>query len=281
MSFLSYLARRFVAGETAAAAVEVGTRLASQGVRATFDLLGEHVHDSETARRSAAANAAFLRAVPAGIERNVSIKLSQLGLDISSDLCLELTSMLLGVAREVSGFVRIDMEGSQVTQRTLDVFRRLREEFDNVGIALQASLRRTQRDVEEAVAHGDRIRLCKGAYKEPSSIAWTRKEDIRASYRRLAERLLEDGQDPAIATHDESLIRFAIDCAGRLNRDPTTYEFQMLYGLRPRRWRELVRDGRRIRVYVPYGTHWLPYFFRRLREKRQNAFFVIRHLITG
>jgi proline dehydrogenase len=281
VGLLTLLARRFVAGETPAAAIAVGQRLAREGIRATFDLLGEDVHDEKTARASAEAVTALLRSIPPTLERNVSVKLTQMGLDVSRELCLGLMGDVMRAARDVTGFVRVDMEGSHHTQATLDVFRALRRDFDNVGCVLQAQLRRTEADVAEAIARGDRVRLCKGAYKEPAASAWTRMEDIRASFQRAARRLLAEGVSPAIATHDESLIRHALDTARELCVAPERFELQMLYGLRPRRWRELVCAGQRVRIYVPFGTHWLPYFLRRLREKKENAFFVLRHLLRG
>src|SRR5687767_10542101 len=185
------LARRFVAGETAESAIEAGRRLHARGINATFDLLGEDVSDRDAARRSALANEELLRKIPAEVERNISIKLTMLGLDIADDFCLENTAAVLDDAREVGGFVRIDMEGSKHTQRTLDVFRTLRRKYDNVGIVLQAYLRRTRDDVKEAISRGDRVRLCKGAYNEPESIAWPDMDDIRASFRECAHLLLE------------------------------------------------------------------------------------------
>jgi len=161
------------------------------------------------------------------------------------------------------------------------VFRALRRDFDNVGCVLQAQLRRSEADVSEAIARGDRVRLCKGAYREPAEIAWTRMEDVRASFRRSAERLLAEGAAPAIATHDESLIRHALDTARARGIGAERFEFQMLLGLRPRRWSELIAAGHRVRVYVPFGTHWLPYFLRRLRERKENVLFVLRHLLRG
>ncbi len=146
---------------------------------------------------------------------------------------------------------------------------------------MQAQLRRTETDVAEAIAHGDRVRLCKGAYREPAAIAWTRMDEVRASFRRCAQRLLAGGVAPAIATHDESLIRHALDTARELDVSPERFELQMLLGLRPRRWRELVAAGYRVRIYVPFGTHWLPYFLRRLRERKENALFVLRHVLRG
>jgi proline dehydrogenase len=275
------LARRFVAGETEKDAIAVGRRLHGRGIKATFDLLGEDVLDRDAARRSAEANRHLLRLIPPEVERNVSIKLTMMGLDISEDFCLELTAGILDTAREVGGFVRIDMEGSKHTQRTIEVFHKLRRTHENVGIVLQAYLHRTEDDVKEAVARGDRVRICKGAYKEPPEIAWTKMDDIRASYRRCAHLLLERGNYPAVATHDEGLIRDALDHARAKGIGKERYEFQMLYGLRPRRWDELVREGHNVRIYVPYGTHWFPYFYRRLRERRENVLFVLKSLLGG
>ncbi len=278
MRALTFLARRFVAGERAEDAVAAGRRLAQRRIRATFDLLGEDVLDQDAARRCAEANEALLRLIPEGVERNVSIKLTNLGLDISKDFCAEQAARVLRAARAVGGFVRIDMEGSKHTQATLDIFRRLRGDFDNVGIVLQAALHRTEDDVKEAVARGDRVRLCKGAYKEPANVALQDMDQIRAAYRRCAVLLLERGDYPALATHDESLIQAALEHVRAAKLPSDRYEFQMLYGLRPRRWDELVAAGHNVRIYVPYGTHWFPYFYRRLRERKENIFFVIRGL---
>ena len=275
------LARRFVAGPDPGSAIAAGRQLHTRGIRATFDLLGEDVLDREAALRSAEANKQLLRQIPTEIERNISIKLTMFGLDISEEFCRENVGSLLDVAREVSGFVRIDMEGSKHTQRTLDLFHRLRETYDNVGIVLQAYLHRTPADVKEAIARGDRVRLCKGAYKEPPDVAHQDMEHIRKAYRDLAHQLLDHGNYPAIATHDEILVRDTLGYAAVQKIPPDRFEFQMLYGLRPRRWDELVAGGHRVRVYVPYGTHWFPYFYRRLRERRENIYFVLRNLLGG
>jgi proline dehydrogenase len=275
------LARRFVAGETMEAAIDAGQRLKLRGIRATFDLLGEDVLDRDAARRSAEANKALLRAIPGEVERNVSIKLSMMGLDIALDFCLEQTAAILDVAREVGGFVRIDMEGSKHTQRTIDAFQKLRKTHDNVGIVLQAYLRRTEDDVKEAVSRGDRVRICKGAYKEPASVAFQPMSEIRESYKRCAQLLLDKGNYPAIATHDESLVQHVLDYTQGNGIQSSRFEFQMLYGLRPKRWDELVAAGQNVRIYVPYGTHWFPYFTRRLRERKENVLFVLKSLVFG
>jgi proline dehydrogenase len=281
MEAFTFLARRFVAGKDAAAAIAAGQKLHARGIHATFDRLGEDVADREAARRTAEANIHLLRAIPDGVERNVSIKLTSLGLDIAQDFCVEQVASILTAARAVGGFVRIDMEGSRHTQRTLDVFRELRRAYENVGIVLQAYLRRTEDDVKQAIAHGDRVRLCKGAYSEPPDIAWKKMDDIRESFRRCARLLLGSGNYPAIATHDESLIQDVIEWTRANGVGAQRFEFQMLYGLRPKRWDELVREGFNMRVYVPYGTHWFPYFYRRLRERKENVLFVLRGLFGG
>jgi proline dehydrogenase len=281
MKPLTFLARRFVAGETDDAAIEAGRRLHTKGIKATFDLLGEDVLDRDAARRCAEANKELLRKIPKEVERNISIKLTMMGLEIAEDFCLELTSGILDVAREVKGFVRIDMEGSKHTQRTIDAFQKLRKSYDNVGIVLQAYLRRTEADVKDAIARGDRVRICKGAYKEPPEVAFPSMDEIRASYKRCAHLLLEKGNYPAIATHDESLVADVLSFTREQKIPADRFEFQMLYGLRPVRWEELVRGGYNFRVYVPYGTHWMPYFYRRLRERKENIFFVLRSLVGG
>ena len=201
-----------------------------------------------------------------------------MGQEISRDLCLEQTASILDVAREKGGFVRLDMEGSKLTQDTIDVFQELRKKYDNVGIVLQSYLHRTLDDVKEAVSRGDRVRLCKGAYHEPPDVAAHDMSEIRKRFKEGTHLLLEKGNYPAIATHDEELVQDTIDHVRAQKIDAGSFEFQMLYGLRPRRWSSLVADGFNMRVYVPYGTHWFPYFYRRLRERKENVLFVLRNL---
>ena len=279
MKALTFLAGRFVAGETAEDAVTVGKKLQARGIKATFDHLGEDVLDRDTARRAAEASKELLRLIPAEVERNVSIKLSSMGQEISRDFCLENAASILEEARR--GFVRLDMEGSKTTDSTLDLFRELRKKFDNVGIVLQASLHRTPDDVKDAIARGDRVRLCKGAYHEPPKVALQKMDEIRESFRTCARLLLEKGSYPAIATHDESLVRDVLTFSREAKIPPSRFEFQMLYGLRSRRWTELVAAGQSVRIYVPYGTHWIPYFSRRLRERKENVLFVLRNFLGG
>jgi proline dehydrogenase len=278
MNPLTIFARRFVAGERPQDAVRAGERLQARGITATFDKLGEDVLDEAAARRAADASKALLRLIPAGIERNVSIKMSSMGQEISRDLCLENVSGILDAAKDVGGFVRLDMEGSKLTQDTIDIFHALRKRYDNVGIVLQAALHRTPDDVKEAVRRADRVRLCKGAYKEPPGVALQGMAEIRAGFMACATTLLDGGAHPAIATHDEALIGETIAHAKAQGIPASRFEFQMLYGLRKGRWSELVRDGYNMRIYVPFGTHWIPYFYRRLRERRENVLFVLRNL---
>jgi proline dehydrogenase len=281
MKALTFMARRFVAGETPEDAVRAGERFHRKGIKATFDELGEDVLDREAARRAAEASKRLLRLIPPHLDRNISIKLSSMGQEISRDFCLEMAAGILDVAREVGGFVRLDMEGSNRTQDTLDMFHELRKRYDNVGIVLQAYLHRTEDDVKEAVNRGDRVRLCKGAYREPPSVALTDMGDIRKSFMKCARLLLDRGRYPAIATHDEELVRETLAYARERKAPASGYEFQMLYGLRPRRWEELAAAGENVRVYVPFGTHWFPYFYRRLRERKENVFFVVKSLVGG
>jgi len=275
---LTIFASRFVAGERPQDAVRVGERLQAKGIKATFDKLGEDVLDQHAAQRATTASCELLRLVPAGVERNISIKMSSMGQQISRELCLENVSKILDVARETGGFVRLDMEGSKLTESTITIFQELRQRHDNVGIVLQAYLHRTPDDVKEALRRKDRVRLCKGAYKEPASLAWQDMDQIRERFRHYTRLLLDGGRPAAIATHDESLVKDALAYVAERQLEASRYEFQMLYGLRPRRWDELVAAGHRMRIYVPYGTHWFPYFYRRLRERKENIFFVLRGL---
>jgi proline dehydrogenase len=278
---LTFLARRFVAGEAPEDAVRAGRALAARSIKSTFDELGEDVLDEATARRAAESARSLLRLVPEGVDRNISIKLSSMGQAISRDFCLEQAASILDVANSVGGFVRLDMEGSKLTQDTIEIFHALRKSYDCVGIVLQAYLHRTGEDVAEAVRRGDRVRLCKGAYREPETIAWTDMDDIRKSFKKCARVLLDGGNYPAIATHDEELVQDTLGYARERAIPARRYEFQMLYGLRPKRWDELVATGQNVRIYVPFGTHWMPYFYRRLRERKENVLFVLRGLVGG
>jgi proline dehydrogenase len=274
------LVRRFVAGDTIDDALSVGHVLAAQGMKTTFDRLGENVRTAAEAHTAAADYAETLRALAAaGLEPNISVKLTMLGLDISEDIALAQLRSILETAVSVSGFVCIDMESSAYTTRTLAIATSLHEAYPGeVGTVIQAYLYRSDRDLERLIARGIRVRLVKGAYAEPATIALQRPREIDAAFVRLMERLLEAGQSPAIATHDPALIRATRGFALRLGVDPQRWEFQMLYGVRRDEQRELVRAGYRMRIYVPFGTDWYPYFARRIAERPANALFLLRQL---
>ena len=281
-------ADRFVAGETLLDALRAVRRLNGKGITASLDLLGESVTNEAEARRTAREYVETLDRIHGeGLEANVSIKLTAMGLDVSQPLCIDLMREVLERARALNSFVRIDMESSAYTQRTLDLFeKRLFPQFgDHVGIVLQSYLYRTADDVTRANELRARVRLCKGAYMEPPSVAYPDKKDVDETYLRAMRMLLLDGNYPAIATHDERIIAatklFARDHAVGAQR----FEFQMLYGVRRDLQERLVAEGYRMRVYVPFGTQWFPYLMRRLAERPANVAFltgnVLREAVSG
>jgi proline dehydrogenase len=271
---------RFVAGETLDVALAVTRNYADQGLVATLDQLGENVATVAEAGQAVRTYADILhRMHAAGLEPNISVKLTMLGLDLGDDIARENMIPILEAARAVRGFVRIDMEGSDYTARSMDIFGRLHEQFpDDVGIVIQSYLRRAAADVEAMIERGARVRLVKGAYAEPETVAFQSRREIDENFVRLARQLLERGRFPAIATHDPDLIQTTIDFAQRRAIAPERYEFQMLYGVRRAEQRRLKQDGYGMRVYVPYGTEWYPYFTRRIAERPANALFVLRQL---
>ncbi len=281
MGHLAYVARRFVAGEKMDQAMEAVRLLNLDGLVATLDFLGENVMTTEEAKASADEYIALLDQIArSGVKSNVSIKLTAMGLDISDAFVLENVGRILERAKKLNNFVRIDMEGSPYTERTIQVFRTLREKYDNVGVVLQAYLHRSEEDARKLAAIQAPIRVCKGAYKEPASIAYQSMDQIRESYKAMVQILLKGKSRVGIATHDERLIRWALEWTAKENIPRDQFEFQMLYGLRRARGRELARQGYTVRSYVPYGTHWFPYFVRRLRERKENVFFVLRSLVA-
>jgi proline dehydrogenase len=275
------LVSRFVAGATIDEAIAVVRAIAEQGMTTTLDHLGEHVRTESAANRAAATYIdALRRMAAAGVEPNVSVKLTMLGMDVDDRLPERLMPAILDAAREVGGFVRIDMEGSAYTARTLDLAARLHDRFpERVGTVIQAYLYRSPADVERSIERRMRIRLVKGAYAEPPTIAYQRRDEIDAAYVRLMERLLDAGPYPAIATHDPALLRSARGYAARMGIGRDRFEFQMLYGVRRDEQRALTDEGYRVRVYVPFGTEWYPYFTRRIAERPANALFVLRQLV--
>jgi proline dehydrogenase len=274
--------KRFVAGEELADAVEAIRQLNKNRIAATFDHLGESITaEAETHREVQEYLRILSRIDETGIDSNVSVKLTQLGLDVSAELCYQNARSLVEEAKRFDNFVRIDMEDSSKTAATIEIFNRLRREFDNVGIVIQAYLRRSEEDIKELLAGRSRIRLCKGAYKEPSSVAFPDKADVDANYVKLMKILLPSGIYHGIATHDPNMIdatrRFASESA--ISSDK--FEFQMLYGVRRDLQEALVGQGYRMRVYVPYGQYWYPYFMRRLAERPANVWFVLKNIAKG
>jgi proline dehydrogenase len=277
------LVARFVAGDRLADALAAATRLAGQGLMATLDRLGENVVTPGEARGAVASYAETLREMAASkLDPNISVKLTMLGLDIDDDIAYDNMLTLLETARTVDGFVRIDMEGSAYTERTLAIVEGLHARFPGqVGTVIQAYLHRSDRDVERLIDLKMRVRLVKGAYAEPASLALQRPSEIDEAFVRLMERLLEEGRYPAIATHDPALIRATRGFALRMGIDPERWEFQMLYGVRREAQLALVREGYGMRIYLPFGADWYPYFARRIAERPANVLFVLRQLVTS
>jgi proline dehydrogenase len=275
-------ASRFVAGETLDAAVGAVRELNGRGVSASLDVLGESVTSVAEARSSAAMVVETQERIAAErLDCNVSVKLTQMGLDLDGALCVENMRRILERGRDLGMFVRIDMESSAHTQRTLDLFERefLPAYGERVGIVLQSYLRRTAADAARLIGAGARVRLCKGAYDEPAAVAFPAKADVDRSYAEVMERLLERGNYPALATHDPALIARARQFVAARGIAPQRFEFQMLYGVRRDLQEELQRAGFRVRVYVPFGTHWYPYFMRRLAERPANIAFVLGSVV--
>jgi proline dehydrogenase len=277
-------ARRFVAGETIEEAMPAVASLNSQGITATLDLLGESVKNEEQVAETVDTYLRLFRTIrEKQLNANVSLKLTALGLDLSEDLCRRNMVRLLTAGGE-DQFIRIDMESSDYTQRTLDLFTKLwdgPEKFRNVGVVIQTYLRRSADDIERLIAMQARVRLCKGAYKEPDTVAFPAKADVDANYVRLMKRLLSDGLYPGIATHDENMINATIAHARAENIGSDRFEFQMLYGIRRDLQVKLVKDGWRMRVYTPFGTQWYPYLMRRLAERPANVMFVLKNMLKG
>jgi proline dehydrogenase len=274
-------ARRFIAGESLEEVVAAARQIESRGLSHTLDYLGESV---TTIQEAGAATEEYLliieRVVAAGVGRNISLKLTQLGLDLGRSPCLDHLRRIVTAGAAHDFFVRIDMENSPYIDATLDIFETLwGEGLRNVGVVLQSALHRTDADLERLLALGARVRLVKGAYKEPAAIAWQRKADVDAAFLRQMERLLLRGRFPAIATHDEVLIDAAKALAARHGVGREAFEFQLLYGIRRDLQNALREGGYGVRVYIPFGREWFPYFMRRLGERPANVGFVLRGLL--
>ena len=271
---------RFVAGETLEAAMPAIAALKDAGLRTTVDVLGESVSSPELASAAADRYVATLPALASrGLDANVSVKLTQMGLEIGRDLCRANVMRILDAARAVDGFVRFDMEDHTQTDATLAIWQAAHEAYPQTGVVIQAALRRSSADVQRILAAGGRVRLCKGAYDEPRSVAYVNKSTVDANYAKLMERLLKSGSYHALATHDPKLIARAIAISEREGIGADRFEFQMLYGVRRDLQRMLAGRGYTVRIYVPYGHEWYPYFMRRLAERPANVGFMLRAII--
>lgn len=280
LPFSRSAASRFVAGDKHEDALTVATELNRQGFRVTLDLLGESVSERAEAERATAEYADSLEFIELSeASTTISLKLTQLGLDISTEFCTDNLRRIVERADVLGNFVRIDMEHSDYTERTLQVFCNVFGDHQNVGIVIQSYLKRSEQDVKRLIGLGAPVRLCKGAYQEPSSVAFQDKAKVDSSYVRLMQLLLDGGTPTAIATHDERMIEATLEYAQANKIDRDAYELQMLYGVRRRLQRELVADGLPVRLYLPYGSQWYSYFMRRMAERPANLLFVLRAML--
>lgn len=276
---IPFLARRFVSGTTAGEAIAAAKKLKQQNITSTLDLLGENITDPAETKAAAAAYAQLVQLMSdQGVEPYISVKLTMLGLDQSAELCEENLSQVLRVADERNGRVCMDMEGSAYTERTIATYEWACKQFRSPEIVLQAYLHRTREDAERVLKANGRLRLCKGAYKEPPAVALQNMRDIRKNYLEILEILLVKSQRVCIASHDDHIINNALAALERLSVPRDRYEFQMLYGLRAKTWSSLAARGHNMTVYVPYGEHWQAYYARRLAERKENVFFILRNL---
>jgi proline dehydrogenase len=275
---------RFVAGEDIEEAIDAIRQINAKGCTASFDHLNESVTKAEETEEEVREYLQILSRIDdTGIRSNVSIKLTQFGLEIDPELAYRNARMVVEDAARRGNFVRIDMEASNVTQATIDIFKRIRAEFglNDVGIVLQSYLRRTMDDVHDLLKIPARIRICKGAYNEGPDVAFPDKKDVDANYVRVMQVLLSSGTYHGIATHDPNMINETIRYMRREGISKDAFEFQMLYGVRRDLQEKLARDGYQMRVYVPYGKHWYPYFMRRLAERPANVWFVLKNMFRG
>jgi len=274
------LAARFVAGDALADGLEAGRRINGEGIAVTFDRLGESVTSLAEAEASRDEYLRLLDEISDHkLDANVSIKLTQFGMDVSEQACRANVEQLARRARDRNGFVRIDMESSEYTERTLQLVNGLHAQYETVGTVIQAYLHRSEKDIETLCRQGIRVRLCKGAYLEPAEVAFQAKSEVDRNFVHLMRILLAAGTYPAIATHDEKIIQTAKDLASARNLSRDSFEFQMLYGIRRDLQRRLVAEGYRLRLYVPFGKAWYPYFMRRLAERPANVLFLARNLL--
>jgi proline dehydrogenase len=274
------VSRRFVAGETLDEAIQATRVLNQRGMHVSLDHLGENVSQAQEARSAAQDFINALTTIKqAGVDANISVKLTALGLDISQELCEQNVCDILKHAQQYPIFVRIDMEGSAYTEQTVDITLRMHKQFEHVGTVIQSCLYRSKKDTEQLIAQGVRVRLVKGAYKEPKTIAMQNKSEVDHNYVQLMMMLLQRGNYPAIATHDEAIITAICKYAREHGISKEAFEFQMLYGIRRDLQEKLVGQGYNMRIYVPYGSQWYPYLMRRMAERPSNLMFVMSNVI--
>ena len=273
---------RFVAGETLDDAIRVAREANARGIRGSLDLLGESTNSREDALRATQEVIGVLDRIRAEkVDCNVSVKLTQLGLALDKDFCCQNLNTIVRHAGELDNFIRVDMEDSPFTQSTLDLVTCTHRQMKNLGTVIQAYLYRTEADVQRLLEQGIRIRLCKGAYLEPETVAFKKKSDTDQNFLKLMKMLLQSGIYHGIATHDETIIAATKGFAREKNIPKESFEFQMLYGIRRDLQEQLAREGYNVRIYIPYGSRWYPYFMRRLAERPANVFFIARNLFRG
>jgi proline dehydrogenase len=278
---LRFGAGRFVAGESIKQAIESVQQLNQSGRVVTLDHLGEFVFTEEEANESASMCLKTLDEIHnADVVSSLSLKMTSLGLDISKDLCMKNMRRILDRAKQYGNFVRIDMEDYAHCQISLDIYRELRQEYDNLGIVIQAYLYRTKQDIQDLNTYKANLRLVKGAYKEPSDVAFPEKKDVDENYKKMIALHLKNGNYTAVASHDEAIIRFTKDLVEKEGIAKEQFEFQMLYGICDDLQKQLVKEGYKVRVYVPYGIDWFGYFMRRLAERPANVWFVLKNMFN-
>jgi proline dehydrogenase len=274
------VSRRFVAGEALDDAIEATRALNQRKMHVSLDHLGENVSDAKMATSAAQDYIAILDCIKhSGVDANISIKLTALGLDISQELCEQNICRILEHAQEFPIFVRIDMEGSAYTEQTVDITLRMHKQYEHTGTVIQSCMHSSKKHVEELIVQGVRVRLVKGAYKEPKSVAFQQKSEVDHNFVRLMTLLVQRGNYPAIATHDEAIINATCKFARDHGISKSAFEFQMLYGIRRDLQEKLVSRGYNMRIYVPYGSQWYPYLMRRMAERPANLLFVMGNAI--
>lgn len=279
---IPFYAKRFISGETFTEAFDVVKSLNQKGIAVTLDVLGENITKKEQAMKFAEEYMVLLKEIRnQNLNCYVSVKLTMLGLDINESFCYENLSKILSVADEIDSRVAFDMEGSGYTERTIAMYEKAAKEFKSPEIVIQAYLHRTEKDLSRVVAANGRMRLCKGAYKETSEVASQKMSDIVELYKRYVENLLTSGKRICIASHDDDIINYCMEFIHKNSIPKERYEFQMLYGMREKTWSKIVEKGHNMTIYVPYGKDWKAYYLRRLSERKENVFFVLKNFFRS